>query len=82
MSIILVQYCVRFWANKKNTSHLVKYANMEVFSDTYFPLYALGFCPYTGKFGSDKIFIFAYLMQCQTESIGILRYSILLRYTC
>ena len=53
------------------------------FSDTYFPVYILGFCPYTGKLGLKKTFIFAYLMQCPTESNGKLRYNILLlRCTC
>ena len=47
------------------------------FSGTCFPVYVLGFCPYTGKFGSEKTFILAYLMQCETESIGKLTYNIL-----
>ena len=36
-----------------------------------FPLYVLGFCmgKYMGNFGLEKTFIFAYLMQCPTESI-------------
>ena len=35
-----------------------------VFSDMYFPVYVLEFCPYTGKFGREKTLIFAYLMGC------------------
>ena len=35
----------------------------------YFHAYVLGFCPYTGKFGLEKTFIFACLIQCATESI-------------
>ena len=34
------------------------------------------------KFGLGKTFIFAYLMPCQTDSIGKLRHNILLRCTC
>lgn len=37
----------------------------------YFHVYVLGFCPYTGKFGLEKTFIFACLIQCATGSIGI-----------
>ena len=37
-----------------------------VFSDMYFPVYVLEFCPYTGKFGPE---IFAYLMGCPTKAI-------------
>ena len=40
-------------------------------------------CPWIlsiyGKFGSEKTFIFAYLMQCETESTGKLTYNILFR---
>ena len=79
MSIILVQWCAVFWANQWNTSHWVKYVNIRVFSDTYFPVYVLAFCPYTGKCGSENTFTFAYLMQCPTEFIGKLRYNILLQ---
>ena len=42
----------------------------QLFSDPYYSVYVIGFCPYTGKFGSEKMIIFAYLMQCPTESIG------------
>ena len=38
-------------------------------------VYVLGFCSYIGKCGSEKNFIFAYIMQCPTESIGKLRYN-------
>ena len=35
-----------------------------------------------GKFGSEKVVRFVYLMHCPTESTGKLRYNILLRCTC
>ena len=62
----------------------MKYATLRkiyqynVFSDTYFPVYVLGFCPYAGKFGSRKTFTIAYLIQCPTQSIGKLRCNIFL----
>ena len=55
---------------------------VRVFFDTYFSAYVIGLCPYTDKFGSDKIFILACLIQCPTDSIGKLRYNIFLGYTC
>ena len=54
---------------------------MRVFSDTYFFVYALGFCPFTEKFGSEKNFIFAYIMHCPIGSMGKLRYDIILYCT-
>ena len=43
-------------------------------------------CPWIlsiyGKCRSEKTCIFAYIMQCPTESIGKLRYNILLQCTC
>ena len=65
MSIILSQWFVSFCANKWNTSYWVKYANIQVFSDTRFPVYGLGFCSYKEKFGSEKTFIFTYLIGVQ-----------------
>ena len=81
MSIFLIQWCVIFWANQWNMSDWVKYGNIWLFPDTYFPIYAHVFCPYMGKCDSEKTFIFAYLMQCPTESIGKRRYNILLQCT-
>ena len=82
MSIMLAQWCVIFWGNQWNMSDWVKYGVIRVFSDTYFCGYALGFCTYVGKCGSGKTFIFAFLLQCLTESIGNLRYNILLQCPC
>ena len=45
---------------------LVKYGKIRGYSDMYFPVYVLGFCPYIGKRGSEKTFIFAYRMQWHT----------------
>ena len=45
-----------------------------VFSNTYFPIFALVFCPCKGKLGLEKTFTFAYVMQRRTESIGKFRY--------
>ena len=59
-------------------SHWVKYTNIRILFDAYFSVYALGFCLYTGKFGSQKIVLFAYLMQCLTESMSKARHNILL----
>ena len=74
ISFILLQYnfsyLLSFWANKWNTSHWVNYANIRVFSDTCFPVCIIGFYPYTWKFGSEKTFIFAYLMQCPAEFVS------------
>ena len=61
-------------------SDWVKYGVIRVFSNTYFCGYVLGFCTYVGKCG--EIFISACLLQCLTESIGNLRYKILLQCTC
>ena len=69
MSIILVQWCVTFWKNQWNTSDWIKLGNIRVFSDTKFCVYILGLCPYIVKCGLDKTFIFAYHMQCPTESM-------------
>ena len=82
MSIIRVQLCVGFWTNKWNMSHWVKYANIRVFSDTYFLVCVLGFYSYTWRFGLEKTFISVYLMQCPTESFSKLKYNILLHCTC
>ena len=80
ISIMLAQWCVIFWANQWNMSDWVKYGVIRVFSNTYFCGYVLGFCTYVGKCG--EIFISACLLQCLTESIGNLRYKILLQCTC
>ena len=79
---ILAQWCVIVWDNQWNMSDWVKYGVIRVFSDTYFCVYVLGFCPYIGKCGLEKIYTFAYLLQCLTESISSLGYNILLQCTC
>ena len=76
MSIILVQWCVSFWANRWNTSHWVKYVNILGFSGTYFPTYVPGFFSNPEIFWLEKTFIFAYHMQCLSESMGKLKYNI------
>ena len=62
MSTILAQWCVIVWDNQWNMSDWVKYGVIRIFSDTYFCVYVLGFCPYIGKCGLEKILIFAYLL--------------------
>ena len=52
----------------------MKYANIMVFSDIYFPVFALLFCQHKGKLGLEKTLTFAYLIQCRAESIGKFRY--------
>ena len=47
-----------------------------------FSVYLLRFCPYIAKFGLERTFIFSYLKQCPTESIGKLRYYVRLHCTC
>ena len=59
---------------------LGKIGEYQIFFDTYFPLYIIGFCVCMGTFDSEKTF--AYLKQCPAEPIGKLRYNILLRCTC
>ena len=58
---------------------------MRVFSDTYFPIYVLGFCPYTGKFGLEKTFIFAYLCSVKLSllvNFGTTFFSVALAKFC
>ena len=74
MHIILVQYCAQFWAKKRNASLWIKYANVMVLSDIYFPISTLLFCQHKGKLGLEKTLTFAYLMQFRTESIGKFRF--------
>ena len=77
MSTFLFQWCVIFWANQRNTSDWVKYGNIWIFSGTYFGVYVLGFFPYIGNCGSEETFIFVYVIQCSTESIGKLSSNVL-----
>ena len=75
MSIIIQRY-VSFWANKLNTSHWIKYANIQVFSGRYFPLDVPGFCRCTGKLGSEKTFCIshAYLIQVKYFTVLFCRF--------
>ena len=75
MSTVLVQWCIILRANQWNTSDWVKYGNILVLSDTYFQIYVA----YMAQW---KPFIFAYLTQCPAESIGKLKYNVLLQCTC
>ena len=39
--------------------HCIKYTRIQVFTDPYFPVYDLQFCPYTREYGSVKTLILA-----------------------
>ena len=47
--------------------HRVKYLEMRVFSDPYFPIYGR-FCPYTGEHRSEKVNISGYFTHCESKN--------------
>ena len=51
--------------SKIYTTHCVIYVRIQVFFGPYFPV----FCPYTGKYGSEKTCILAYFMEWSSNTV-------------